>query len=1030
MPFLSFVVLLPTVACSPHPPFAASTASSALHATPSAADEGDEAYRFLAGLAEKGLLELVVEEGERFLREHRRHSKAALARYRLATALFELGRRDEARAHFDDLSDERAFDYRAECLFRLGQCELERGAVDRARRAFRATTDAGSDYLVVPAAFFLGETELRAGQFEAASTWYERVLAATPDGDHAAGARRGLAWCAFESGNPEATVERAREYLARHGDATGSDELRVLCGEALLSLERPEEARAVFRTVRAAEFSDAALRGRAFARAAAGEHEQAARLFEELVRKHPDSRHVSEARLHQGVESLLAGDARAAAAVLTHAQLQREPEALYWLSRAQAEQGQNEQALATLEAAVSSSSADGEFATRLHVARGELLERLGRTDEARRAFERSGSDYALYAAAVAALNAGEAEAALRYAERVLSEHPASPHATDARALVAEAHFQAGRMERAEEVFRALAGQGDDAERARIAVRMAWCRYLRGAHAEAARGLERVLEDGELAQDDASEALHLLGRARLDAGDSAGAREAWQSYLARFSGGEREAEVLYALALASDGEAALAPLEALVRRHAQHELAPAGLFLLGERLSELGRWKAALERYTLLLQRQPDAPEAPRARYGSAWCSYEDEDDARAAEALAPLLSDASVAPELRASAAELAVWVERRRGDLEAAERAWRMLLALTTDDTRRFESARVVVAGWSEANEPARGTRVLDELLANLHTKEVARRVLVEGAYLALEEGDVDRAEARVRVAQRESPQDPAAAEASFFVAEARFEAGDVRPATELYERALIEGSPVAAQALYKLGFAHLEKNELERAAQRFESLVREHGESDLAGEALFLLGEARYRAGELERALQAFATLLEQHPQHEVVPKALFRSGLALGALERYAEAERFLRELAKTHPAFLRGPNGVEAELWRGKALAGLRRTDDARRAFARVLERDQGELAAEARLSLGRLHEAEGRIEEALSEFLKVAVLFGHADKVAEALVSAGRCLEAKGDRAGAERQYREVLEEHPQSPAAKEARARLAGARSE
>src|SRR5687768_3058737 len=80
------------------------TAWGAVSAAPTRADEGDEQYQFLAGLCDKGLWDLAAREGRTFLERFPRHGRSELARYRLATALFELGRRDEAAKEFATLA--------------------------------------------------------------------------------------------------------------------------------------------------------------------------------------------------------------------------------------------------------------------------------------------------------------------------------------------------------------------------------------------------------------------------------------------------------------------------------------------------------------------------------------------------------------------------------------------------------------------------------------------------------------------------------------------------------------------------------------------------------------------------------------------------------------------------------------------------------------------------------------------------------------------------------------------------------------
>jgi TolA-binding protein len=995
-------------------------AAGPVAALPATTDEGDEQYRFLAGLIEKGLFELAVEEGTSFLRDHADHDKAELARYRLATALFELDRHAEASPHFGALADARGFEYRAECAFRLGQCELTRERYDRAQRAFEAVLQLGQDYLKGSATFFLGETAFRRGDHAAAQTAYRRVVRSHPGSDYVPAARRGLVWCAWEEHEVDATVERARTFLSNHADAENADEIRVLLGEALLEKGAPDEALAAFGSVRTPAFGDAMRRGAGFAYAARGDHARAAQEFGRLVAEHPESRFADEARLQVGIQTLRSGDAPGAARALREPAGSGQPEALYWLAQAQSEDGKHQAALRSLERALERDPDDA-LRGRIQVARGDVLNALGRTEAALEAYESGGSEYALYAAAVAALNDDEPGKAVQLIGRLFERHPESSYGLQALLVRGEAHFAREELERAARDFRAvLAGDADPALDAQALNRLGWCRYLAGDLDGASRRYGELAEryaDEEAAE----EGLYMLGRVLREAGDDQGARQANARYLRRHPDGPHAAEVMLAAARATEGDAGVRALETLLERQGESELVPVALLELADRLSADGRLEEAEARYARLLTEHPRAEVAPEARYGLGWCLYERGEHRDAARLLQEVGSDRSAAAELRTAAWELCVWALTRAGEPGLATEAWRRFAKATDDDQRRFASAQTVAASWRDAGRPGEGQRVLEELLRQLDDPAVAVEVLLEGAYLALEEDDVDRADAQVQVAARRSQGAPAVAEASFFVGEARFAAGEDARAIALYRAAAAEESPVRASALYKLGFALMRTGALEEAAAAFATVVEEHPGHELWGESLFLAGEALYREGRLEEAARLFERLRREAPEHQILPKALFRQGLAHGRLEHWQACEDALTRLARAAPEF---PNLTEAELWRGRALAAQRKTRAARQAFERVVAGDKGELAAQARLGLGRLLEREGRTDEALSEFLKVALLYAHEEEVSEALYRAGTCLEAQGDREKALEQYRVVVDQHPRTRFADTARKAL------
>ena len=983
-------------------------------------DDGDDSYRFLAGLVDKGLFDLAAKEGNKFLEQHASHPKADLARFRLAGALFELKRNPEAAGHYAKLAKLEGFEYRAESNFRLGQCQLDAGQLDAAKQAFREVQQLGQAYLNGPATFFLGETEFRQGDLKAAEAHYASFLKEHKDAEYLAAARRGLVWCAWKSQATELTIQRAKDFLKRHGEEPGSDEMRILLGEALLEQDQPQEALLSFREVRSQEYGDAHRRGAGFALAAQGEHAAAAGEFALLLRDFPKSRFAAEARLQLGLQALRSGNTEAALRALTLATRDRDPEAYYWLAEAQRESGDSRAALGALEAAL---KLDPEAAlqARIHGARGDLLSALGRSDEALAAYSESGSDYALYAAAVTSLNEGDHGRAVDLVERMLQLNPKSKYRLQALLVRGEAHFSAGRGEQAIAAFReVLENQPEGAQAAQAMARIAWSHYQAERPAEALASFERLVQTYPQ-EESSQEGLYMLGRIALELGQKPRALEAGRSYLKRYSAGAQRAEVLFACGQAESAEASLPYFERLIREQPEHDLVAAALLELGDRRSKLGQLEAAMLNYQELLQSQPNSELLPEARYGLGWCLYSTGNFQGSAEQLNQAAGHRRASKALRGAALELAVWAHSKAGDPLGASAAWRALRALGGDQNASFESLRTVLGAWSAAQKPQQAQGLLQEFLQAAEDPELTTKALLESAYLALESGDLALAESRVQRAEDTSRVVAGVAEACFFVGEARFAEGDHERAAKLYQGALREPNPMHANAFYKLGFALMEQGDMAAAAEAFGGLVEQHAESELFGEALFLRGEAQYQLKALEACILSFGRLLKEAPEHQVLPKALFRMGIAQGQLERWPECETSLTLLARKAPEF---PNLSEAELWRGRALAAQRKRRAARQAFERVLSLDKGELAARARLGIGKLLEAEGRGEEALSEYLKVAYLYAHDEEVAEALFRAGTCLEAQGNREQASAQYEEVLAKHPKAAFASQAKQRL------
>ena len=1025
--FLPFALVVPCLSFSPVAPVSARPllVACAAPASSSSADDAEESYQFIVGLAEKGMNEVLVREARRFLKEHGDHPKADQVRYRLATSLFDEKLFEPARAELMRLAKLRDFGYAAEVAFRLGQCELELGHTAEALAAFELVLDTANDYLKLPATFLAAEAAFRSGDFPKAEGHYQEVLAKQSE-EYRADADFGLCWCAYKLHAHERAVERIQAFARAHGADERLGELRFIEGECQLEAGRDEAALAAYRQVPEGQSSDGALRGAGFACAGLGRSAESAAYFQSLLQRYPQSRFATEARLQAGIQLLQAGDARQALSVLSSGQAQNGPEWLFWRARCHSRSGEPDQALALIDRALANERAlaaqPEEWKARLQVARGDALFELDRGAEAAAAYRQAGSDYALHAAAVARLNDGQAEEALRLIAPVAAK-PDSAYRSEALLTQGEALFALERFEEALPSFESVARESQESgDRARSLARSGWCLFELGRHAQAAQRFGEVVAtypDSSFA----AEARFMQGRASEEAGAGRAAQTAFAAYLSEHGEGPHALEAGLRLARFEPGAEAAARLEQLLRSAPDSGLAPQAHYDLAERASGDGRFPLATSHYRALLDSVPaDALAAPAA-YGLAWALYSQEQFAEAAATLRALLERRQLTPELRLVALELSIFCERRAGDPEAAVRAFEAFGGLCHDEPRRLRAAKVAAAALRDQGALAQAQRLFASLLEDTKQGPVAVSICVERAYLALDQGDVESAEKQVRAALPHARADAELIEAFFFVGEAWFAAGDDARAAEDYAIAAGSASEeVAAPARYKRGFSLLRSGQNEEAASSFAALVADFPKSSFAGEACFLEGEALFRAGRYERAAAPLQRVLDDFPRHEVLPKALFRLGLARAHSGNWEEAQTRLASLIQRYPDF---QSRDEAELWRARALVELGNRRAARTAFRAVTERDDGVLSAQAHLGLGKLSRDEGDLDAALSAFLKVSVLYSQAEEVGEALFLAGGLLEQQNKPDRARAQYEELLERAPACAFADKARGRLA-----
>ncbi len=369
------------------------------------------------------------------------------------------------------------------------------------------------------------------------------------------------------------------------------------------------------------------------------------------------------------------------------------------------------------------------------------------------------------------------------------------------------------------------------------------------------------------------------------------------------------------------------------------------------------------------------------------------------------------------------MWTAVQRADLAAALGGWRALCVAGCDDERNAPLLHALCDALLREKRPDDARVAIEAYERVARTPRTRAKAAVERAVLLAEADRPEEAAREIEKARAGGGDDPALSEALFRLGEARYARGADAQAIPLYDAAAAEASsPVADRALYKAGFARLRSNDAAGAERCFQKLVEEHAASELLHETLFLLGEAQFRQKRFEPAIANLERVRREAPRHAVMPKVLFRLGLALGELQRWKESAEVLAALVKANPQF---PNLAEAELGRGRALGELGDARGARAALERVLALDKGLLAAEAHLELGRIAYAASDLDGALSEFLKVAVLYEGDEEVAEALVLAGRVLEEQKQPDKAQAQYREAAEKHPKARYAAEAKKRLA-----
>jgi len=191
--------------------------------------------------------------------------------------------------------------------------------------------------------------------------------------------------------------------------------------------------------------------------------------------------------------------------------------------------------------------------------------------------------------------------------------------------------------------------------------------------------------------------------------------------------------------------------------------------------------------------------------------------------------------------------------------------------------------------------------------------------------------------------------------LARCRLESGDLEAAVSTLREVLSDGVTTSfdLQALESLGDAYLDAGDATSALRWYEEMLEAAADGDLA-KALYKIGLAHEELGETDRALERYATAVTAHPS-----TAGARDALKRGRAVSRSFTDRYHQGLVAYHDGRLR----------------------DAAEFFTHYLKHDAGEFAAQAAYHLGRCQQRQGNFRGAAREYERAVELGaegGYAD----------------------------------------------------
>jgi len=179
---------------------------------------------------------------------------------------------------------------------------------------------------------------------------------------------------------------------------------------------------------------------------------------------------------------------------------------------------------------------------------------------------------------------------------------------------------------------------------------------------------------------------------------------------------------------------------------------------------------------------------------------------------------------------------------------------------------------------------------------------------------------------------------------------------------------SPLAKDALYRLGWMLQKQSAWEEASSWFLKVAASYPDDPLAATALYASGICLTRLNQSEAALRDWTALLSKYPESPVVAETLYQKAMEEVRSKQFRAAGSTLDELLRRFP---KDAHRAEILYWRGIIYQNLNDIQEAEKMFrASLASNPSKEFERECNLELGLLLQGINKSEEAAQLFNKV------------------------------------------------------------
>ena len=262
--------------------------------------------------------------------------------------------------------------------------------------------------------------------------------------------------------------------------------------------------------------------------------------------------------------------------------------------------------------------------------------------------------------------------------------------------------------------------------------------------------------------------------------------------------------------------------------------------------------------------------------------------------------------------------------------------------------------------------------------------------------------------------PEHPKSAEASYWLAESDYQAGDFRSAIKQYQSIVSTANhPRREEGMYGIGWTYYKQGDYPKAISAFEQLIVAYPSGKFSFDARLRLGDCYFQQKDYKKAAGAYRTVIRLFPKNDGADYAMYQLGQTYFRSGDHEQASDQFDAVIKTYPKSSLADDAQYALGWikfqRKEYYAAIKD-------FQLTIANYPGsELVPRAYYSIGDAYYNLRLYPAAENSYRQVIQKFPRSPLVADALKGVQYCLVAEGKSSEAVSAIESYVSENPSSP---------------